>query len=73
VTIHQQIWVQEGKIDVTLGSVTYHLSADDCLAMQLNEPTAFRNSTRNDARYIVIITSERSPSSTRASTRISRG
>jgi transcriptional regulator with XRE-family HTH domain len=61
VGIHQQIWVQQGSIEVTLGSVTYRLSEDDCLAMRLNAPTAFRNRTRKPARYIVIVASERSP------------
>jgi len=60
VSIHQQIWVQEGSIELTLGSVTYRLSEDDCLAMQLNEPTTFRNRTRKPARYIVIVATERS-------------
>lgn len=60
VSIHQQIWVQEGSIEVTLGSVTYRLAEDDCLAMQLNEPTAFRNRTRKPARYLVIVATERS-------------
>ena len=59
VTVHQQIWVLEGAIEVTLGRVTYRLSEDDCLAMQLDEPTAFRNRTRKPARYTVIIASER--------------
>jgi transcriptional regulator with XRE-family HTH domain len=59
VTIHQQIWVQEGSIEVTLGSVTHRLSEDDCLAMQLNEPVAFRNRTRKPSRYIVIVATER--------------
>src|SRR6266850_3447947 len=59
VSIHQQIWVQQGSIEVTLGSVTYRLSEDDCLAMQLDEPTAYRNRTRKAARYIVIIATER--------------
>jgi len=59
-TIHQQIWVQAGKIEVTLGSVTYQLAQDDCLAMQLNEPTKFYNPTPQPARYIVILASERS-------------
>lgn len=60
VSIHQQIWVQQGSIEVTLGRVTYRLSEDDCLAMQLNAPTAFRNRTRKPARYIVIVATERS-------------
>jgi transcriptional regulator with XRE-family HTH domain len=64
-SIHQQIWVQEGSIEVTLGSVTYHLSEDDCLAMRLNEPTAYRNRTRKPARYIVIVATERSRPSRR--------
>jgi transcriptional regulator with XRE-family HTH domain len=59
VAVHQQIWVQEGSIEVSLGSVTYRLSAGDCLAMHLNEPTSFRNRTKKPARYIVIIATER--------------
>jgi transcriptional regulator with XRE-family HTH domain len=59
VSIHQQIWVQDGSVEVTLGRVTYRLSTDDCLAMHLNEPTAFRNRTRKPARYLVIIATER--------------
>jgi len=59
-SIHQQIWVQEGSIEVTRGRVTYQLSEGDCLAMQLDEPTAFRNRTRKSARYIVVLSSDRS-------------
>jgi transcriptional regulator with XRE-family HTH domain len=59
VGIHQQVWVQEGSIEVTLGSVTYRLAEDDCLAMQLTAPTAYRNRTRKPARYLVVIVSER--------------
>jgi transcriptional regulator with XRE-family HTH domain len=58
VNIHQQIWVQEGKVEVTIGNVTYRLSEDDCLAMQLNEPTAFRNRSRKAARYIVVLATQ---------------
>jgi transcriptional regulator with XRE-family HTH domain len=65
VSIQQQIWVQEGSIEVTLGSVTYRLAEDDCLAMQLNEPTAYRNRTRKPARYIVVVASERARASRR--------
>ena len=65
VSIHQQIWVQEGSIEVTLGRVTYRLTEDDCLAMRLNEPTAFRNRTRKPARYIVIVVTEHSRASRR--------
>jgi transcriptional regulator with XRE-family HTH domain len=65
VTIHQQVWVQEGSIEVTLGRQTYRLGEDDCLAMQLDEPTAYRNRTRKPARYIVIVVSDRAKTSRR--------
>ena len=65
VTIHQQIWVQQGSLEVTVGAVTYRLGEDDCLAMHLDAPTAFRNRTRRPARYIVVITTERSRTSKR--------
>jgi transcriptional regulator with XRE-family HTH domain len=58
-SLHQQIWVQEGSIEVTVGGVTHELAADDCLAMRLDAPTAFRNRTRKPARYIVVIATER--------------
>jgi quercetin dioxygenase-like cupin family protein len=61
VSIHQQIWVQQGTIEVTLGGTTHRLAQDDCLAMQLNQPANFRNRTRNSARYIIVIASERAP------------
>jgi len=60
VSIHQQIWLQDGAVEVTIGRVTHRLAEDDCLAMRLDEPTAFRNRTRKPARYLVIIASERS-------------
>jgi transcriptional regulator with XRE-family HTH domain len=59
VSIHQQIWVQRGKIELTLGAVTHRLSADDCFAMHLNQPTVFSNRTRRPARYVVIVATER--------------
>jgi transcriptional regulator with XRE-family HTH domain len=58
VNIHQQIWVQEGSIELTLGAVTHRLVQDDCLAMQLDQPTEFRNRTRKPARYLVVLASE---------------
>jgi len=65
VSIDQQIWVQEGSVEVTLGRVTHRLGEDDCLAMRLDAPTAFRNRTRKPARYLVIIASDRSRASRR--------
>jgi transcriptional regulator with XRE-family HTH domain len=59
VNLHQQLWIQAGSIEVTVGTVTHRLAKDDCLAMQLNEPITFRNRTRRAARYIVVLASER--------------
>ena len=58
-SIHQQIWVQEGSIEVTLGKTTHKLNEDDCFAMQLNDQMVFRNRTRKPARYVVVVASER--------------
>jgi transcriptional regulator with XRE-family HTH domain len=58
-SIHQQIWVQKGSIELSLGKVTYRLCEDDCLAMRLDEPTAFRNRTRKPAQYVVVVAAER--------------
>lgn len=60
VDLHQQLWIQEGSIEVTVGNITYRLAKDDCLAMQLDEPITFRNRTRKAARYVVVVASERS-------------
>jgi hypothetical protein len=57
--IHQQIWIQFGSLEVTVGRLTHRLDEDDCLAMQLNEPTTFRNRTRKSTRYVVVLSSER--------------
>jgi transcriptional regulator with XRE-family HTH domain len=58
-SVHQQIWVQSGTIEVTVGDETHRLAEDDCLAMRLDAPTAFRNRTRRAARYLVIVATER--------------
>jgi transcriptional regulator with XRE-family HTH domain len=57
--VHQQIWMQEGNIELTLGKVVHRLGKDDCLAMMLDVPITFRNPTRKRARYIVVLTQER--------------
>lgn len=59
VPIHQQIWVREGSLDLTVGKVTHRLSEDDCLAMRLDESVVFRNPTRKPTRYIVVVAAER--------------
>jgi transcriptional regulator with XRE-family HTH domain len=56
--VHQQVWVLEGAIDVTVGSERHRLRQGDCLAMELDEPTMFHNPTRRATRYAVVTWSE---------------
>jgi transcriptional regulator with XRE-family HTH domain len=53
--VHQQIWVLDGAIEVSVGDARHQLRAGDCLAFVLDRPTAFRNRTRKAARYAVVI------------------
>jgi transcriptional regulator with XRE-family HTH domain len=56
--VHQQVWVLEGAMDITLGTERHRLRQGDCLAMQLDRPTMFHNPTRKPARYAVVIASD---------------
>jgi len=59
VRVHQQIWVLEGMMEITVGQERHRLRKGDCLAMQLDRPTLFHNSTRKAARYAVVIAAEK--------------
>jgi transcriptional regulator with XRE-family HTH domain len=60
IRVHQQVWVLQGAIDVTLGGDRHRLREGDCMAMELDVPTMFHNPTRKPARYAVVIASEAS-------------
>jgi transcriptional regulator with XRE-family HTH domain len=51
--LHQQVWVLDGRIDVTVGDVVHRLEAGDCLAFVLDLPISYRNPGRRAARYAV--------------------
>lgn len=53
--IHQQVWLIEGRMELTVGEATWQLDAGDCLAMQLNQPIVFFNPTHQNARYLVAL------------------
>lgn len=59
--IHQQVWVLEGRIELTMGNEQHRLEAGDCLAMRLDRPTVFRNPTRKPAHYVVVLCTEPGP------------
>ena len=54
--IHQQVWVLEGRIEVTVGDDLHQLDAGDCLALSLDHPVSYHNPTPKTARYAVVIT-----------------
>jgi transcriptional regulator with XRE-family HTH domain len=56
--MHQQVWVLEGCIEATVGGARHRLEAGDCLAFELDGPTAYRNPGRKRARYLVAIVNE---------------
>lgn len=56
--VHQQVWVFEGSIAITLGDERHRLAVGDCLAMVLDRPITYHNPTRKRARYAVVIAAE---------------
>ena len=52
---HQQIWVLQGTLEVTVDKTCHELGAGDCLAMVVDRQITFRNRTSKPARYAVII------------------
>jgi transcriptional regulator with XRE-family HTH domain len=61
--MHQQVWVLEGTIAVTVGEATHRLAAGDCVAFVLDQPVSFHNPTAKPARYAVVLAT--SPASNR--------
>ncbi|MBM6594343.1 helix-turn-helix domain-containing protein [Microvirga pudoricolor] len=51
----QQIWLIEGRLDLTGDGRTFSLEAGDCLSMHLDAPTIFHNPGPREARYLVAI------------------
>jgi transcriptional regulator with XRE-family HTH domain len=58
--IFHQVWILEGKMEVTVGDETYSLETGDCLAFQLDRPTAFHNPTKLAARYAAVMLTDTS-------------
>ena len=54
--VHQQIWILEGAMQITVGDEDYRLNCGDCLALVLDRPVTFYNATGELARYAVVIT-----------------
>jgi len=55
VDIHQQVWMIDGVMEVSVGGDQWRLETGDCLAMRLDQPIVYRNPTRKPARYLVAL------------------
>lgn len=55
VDVHQQVWMIDGTMELTVGDKQWRLEAGDCLAMKLDRPIVYRNPTRKPARYLVAL------------------
>lgn len=56
VVTHQQVWMLEGSMQITVGEQVWRLKAGDCLAMELGPHVTFHNPTRQSARYALAVT-----------------
>jgi transcriptional regulator with XRE-family HTH domain len=59
--VHQQVWVLDGAIEVTVGTTTHALHTGDCLAHVLDQPIAFHNPGTEAARYAVVLVTQPAP------------
>jgi len=53
--MHQQVWVLDGAMTITLDDRVWSLGAGDCLAMTLGRRIVFHNPTGRPARYAVAL------------------
>jgi transcriptional regulator with XRE-family HTH domain len=58
VDVHQQVWIIEGVMEVTVGESQWTLDAGDCLAMRLDQPISYHNPTAKPARYLVSLVTQ---------------
>jgi len=55
VEIHQQVWMIDGVMEMTVGDSHWRLETGDCLAMRLDRPIVYCNPTRKPSRYLVAL------------------
>lgn len=53
--VHQQVWMIDGVMEMTVGDAHWRLETGDCLAMRLDQPIVYSNPTRQPARYLVAL------------------
>lgn len=55
VPAHQQIWVLDGALEVTVGDTTHELDVGDCLSFEVERLVTFRTPTTRAARYLLAV------------------
>lgn len=53
--VHQQVWMIDGAMSLSVGDTTWRLEPGDCLAMTLDAPLVFHNPGPREARYLVAL------------------
>ena len=56
--VYQQIWIIEGRLELTLGETPWQLATGDCLAMKLDQPVSFHNPGDKPVRYLVALVTQ---------------
>lgn len=56
--IHQQVWMIDGAMDISVGEQQWRLEAGDTLAMRLDRHIVYHNPTTQPARYLVALTTQ---------------
>ncbi|MEW5927912.1 MAG: helix-turn-helix domain-containing protein [Gemmatimonadota bacterium] len=61
VGISQQVWVLEGRLELSVGGATHALDAGDCLVMSVEGHIVFRNPGGRATRYVVALAADPAP------------
>jgi quercetin dioxygenase-like cupin family protein len=56
--IHQQVWMIDGAMEISVGEQQWRLEAGDTLAMRLDRHIVYHNPTRQQARYLVALVTQ---------------
>ncbi|MFT3666897.1 helix-turn-helix domain-containing protein [Piscinibacter sp.] len=65
--VHQQVWMIDGVMTLTVGGAAWRLEPGDCLAMTLDAPMVFHNPGAREARYLVALARRPRPGVRRSS------
>ena len=57
----QQVFVLEGRLILTIGSMSHDMSPGDCAMMRLDTPDWFQKPERKQVRYLVAVAADSSP------------